>query len=112
MSPATIHASWSFLAGLGNAAARSLVLAGFVAAALGAFRVRNVRIKLLAWKGLLAVSLAMPFLILLAPAIPVSVPVPSLPEYRAKAATMTTRALEVEPVGASERIVESAPANG
>jgi beta-lactamase regulating signal transducer with metallopeptidase domain len=110
MSPATIHASWSFLAGLGNAAARSLVLAGFVAAALGAFRVRNVRIKLLAWKGLLAVSLAMPFLILLAPAIPVAVPVPSLPEYRAKAATMaTTRAFAVEPAGASERIAESAP---
>ena len=110
MSPATIHASWSFLAGLGNAAARSLVLAGFVAAALGAFRVRNVRIKLLAWKGLLAISLAMPFLILLAPAIPVAVPVPSLPEYRAKAATMaTTRALAAEPAGASESIAESAP---
>jgi beta-lactamase regulating signal transducer with metallopeptidase domain len=110
MSPATIHASWSFLAGLGNAAARSLVLAGFVAAALGAFRVRNVRIKLLAWKGLLAISLAMPFLILLAPAIPVALPVPSLPEYRAKAATMaTTRAFAVEPAGASERIAESAP---
>ena len=109
MSPATIHASWSFLAGLGNAAARSLVLAGFVAAALGAFRVRNVRIKLLAWKGLLAISLAMPFLILLAPAIPVAVPVPSLPEYRAKAATMaTTRAFAGEPVGASERFAESA----
>jgi beta-lactamase regulating signal transducer with metallopeptidase domain len=109
MSPATIHASWSFLAGLGNAAARSLVLAGFVAAALSAFRVRNVRIKLLAWKGLLAISLAMPFLILLAPAIPVSVPVPSLPQYRAKAATMaTTHAFAGEPVGASERFAESA----
>jgi beta-lactamase regulating signal transducer with metallopeptidase domain len=110
MSPATIHASWSFLAGLGNAATRSLVLAGFVAAALGAFRLRNVRIKLLAWKGLLAISLAMPFLVLLAPAIRVAVPVPSLPEYRAKAATMaTTRAFAGEPVGGSERIAQSAP---
>jgi beta-lactamase regulating signal transducer with metallopeptidase domain len=109
MAPATIHASWSFLAGLGNAAARSLVLAGFVAAALGAFRVGSVRIKLFAWKGLLAISLAMPFLILLAPAIPVAVPVPSLPQYRAKAATIaTTRAFGVEPAGASERIAESA----
>jgi beta-lactamase regulating signal transducer with metallopeptidase domain len=110
MAPAMIHASASVLAALGNAAARSLVLASFVAAALGAFRARNVRIKLLAWKGLLAVSLAMPVLILLAPAIPLAVPVPNLAEHRAEAAiTATTPVPALKPESVSERIAKSAP---
>ncbi len=85
MPPEMIHASTSLLMALGNAAARSLVLGCFVALALAASQVKNVRIKLLLWKGVLLAALAMPLLTLIAPAIQVAVPVASFQERRTQA---------------------------
>jgi bla regulator protein blaR1 len=110
MAPAITHATWSFLAALGNAAVRSLVLAGFVAAALGAFRVKNVRIRLFAWKGLVAASLAMPVLMLLAPAIPIAVPVLHLSGHGAKAAAIETApAPALEAANVAQTVAKSPP---
>jgi beta-lactamase regulating signal transducer with metallopeptidase domain len=80
MTPAMIHISTGFLIAMADAASRSLVLGGFVAASLAAFRTKNVRVKLFVWKGLLLAALAMPALTLLCPAIRVTVPVPNFPK--------------------------------
>lgn len=78
MSAATIHASAECLALMGNAAVRSVLLACFLAVVLTAFRVRSVRAQLLALRGMLLVALAMPLLLWLGPAVPLSVPLPQL----------------------------------
>jgi beta-lactamase regulating signal transducer with metallopeptidase domain len=70
---------------LADAAARSLAFGCMVAAAIGTLHVKNARIKLLLWKGVLLAALAMPLLTLFAPVIQVAVPVPSFQERRAKA---------------------------
>ncbi len=88
MPPVMIHDSVNFLMALANAAARSLVLGCMVAATIGGFQVKNARIKLLLWKGVLLAALAMPLLTFLAPAIQVAVPLPNLQDGRAKAADM------------------------
>jgi bla regulator protein blaR1 len=80
MTAATTQAINVFLITLGSAAARSVSLAIFVAAALAAFRAKSVRVKLFVWKGVLIAALAMPALILVSPAIRISVPLPNLPE--------------------------------
>jgi hypothetical protein len=81
MSPASMHSASVALIALADAAARSMVLGCIVTAALAAFRVKNVRAKLLAWKGLLLAALAMPALMLVSPALRVFVPVPSLSNH-------------------------------
>ena len=81
MSPATIHAGSSVLAILASAAARSILLACLAAVLLAAFRVKGVRTKLLAWRGVLIAALAMPLLIALCPAIPLPVSIPDLPGH-------------------------------
>jgi bla regulator protein BlaR1 len=91
MPPEMIHASTSFLMALGNAAARSLALGCIVAFTLGAFQVKNVRTKLLLWKGVLLAALAMPLLTFFAPAIQVAVPIPNFQERRAKVADTITQ---------------------
>jgi beta-lactamase regulating signal transducer with metallopeptidase domain len=97
MLPIMNHISASFLIVLANAAARSLVLGCMVAAAIGTFHVKNARIKLLLWKGVLLASLVMPLLTLFAPVIQVAVPVPSFQERKAKAEdTITQPALPPE----------------
>jgi hypothetical protein len=90
MPPVMIHDSANFLMALANAAARSLVLGCMVAATIGGFQVKNARIKLLLWKGVLLAALAMPLLTFLAPAIQVAVPLPNLQERKAKAADTAT----------------------
>ncbi len=70
---------------LANAAARSFALGCMVAAAIGTLHVKNARIKLLLWKGVLLAALAMPLLTLFAPTIQLAVPIPSFQERRAKA---------------------------
>jgi beta-lactamase regulating signal transducer with metallopeptidase domain len=91
MPPLMIHVSSDFLIALANAAVRSLVLGCMVAAAIGTFQVKNARIKLLLWKGVLLAALAMPLLTVLAPAIQVAVPMPSFQGRRAKAEGTITR---------------------
>jgi bla regulator protein blaR1 len=83
MLPALIHASTSFLIAMADAAARSLMLACFAAAALGAFRVKNVRTRLLLWEAVLLAALAMPLLTSLTPAIQIAVPLSNLQERSA-----------------------------
>lgn len=78
MLPAVIHASQKFLFLMVDAAVRSLLLGGFVAIALEALRVRSLRVRLLAWRGVLVVALAMPLLILISPGIRLAVPLPNL----------------------------------
>jgi beta-lactamase regulating signal transducer with metallopeptidase domain len=85
MPPVMIHVSANFLMALASAAARSLAFGCMVAAAIGTLHVKNARIKLLLWKGVLLAALAMPLLTLFAPVIQVAVPVPSFQERRAKA---------------------------
>jgi beta-lactamase regulating signal transducer with metallopeptidase domain len=86
MPAGMMHASMNLMATVADAALRSLALGCFVAVSLAAFRVRNVRIKILAWRGTLVVGLAMPFLTLLSPTVRVALPVPSLPTSSASAA--------------------------
>jgi len=71
------HAASQFLSILLDSAFRSLLLAFFLAAVLFAYRVSEVRERLLAWRGLLLIALAMPLLVLLSPAISLPIPVPS-----------------------------------
>lgn len=78
MLPAAIHASEKFLFLMVDAAVRSLLLGCFVALALEAFRVRSLRVRLFAWRGVLVVALAMPLLILISPGIRLIVPLPNL----------------------------------
>jgi beta-lactamase regulating signal transducer with metallopeptidase domain len=81
MSPASMHSASALMIALADAAARSVVLGCVVAATLAAFRAKNVRAKLLAWKGLLLAALAMPALVLVSPAVRVLVPVPSFRDH-------------------------------
>jgi beta-lactamase regulating signal transducer with metallopeptidase domain len=80
MSPESTHSASALMIALADAAARSIVLGSVVAAVLAAFRAKNVRAKLLAWKGLLLAALAMPALVLVSPALRVFVPLPSFAE--------------------------------
>jgi bla regulator protein blaR1 len=91
MLPAMTHASSSFLIAMADAAARSLVLACLAAAALGAFRVKNVRTRLLLWEAVLLAALAMPLLTSLTPAIQIAVPMPNLQERSASAEIPATQ---------------------
>ncbi|MGA9885710.1 MAG: M56 family metallopeptidase [Candidatus Acidiferrales bacterium] len=95
MSLAAILASSKFLALVLDAAFRSLLLGCFLAAVLAAFRVRAVGAKLIAWRGLLLVAIAMPLLMLLSPAVMVVVPVPS---FSRSSATASSQA--AQPAGA------------
>lgn len=90
MLPAAIHASQKFLFLMVDAAVRSLLLGCFVALALEAFRVRSLLVRLLVWRGVLVVALAMPLLILISPAIRLAVPLPNL--QRASAPTTVAAA--------------------
>jgi len=85
MTPATIHWSTQLLTLVAGAAARSLALGALTTGTLAAFRVKSVRIKLFAWKGVLLVALAMPLLMAITPGIRVAVPLPALPEHTAAA---------------------------
>jgi len=71
-----VQESWRFLTYIAEPAARSLALGCFVVAALGALRVKSVRVKLTAWRGVLVAALAMPLAALVLPRIPLAVPVP------------------------------------
>jgi beta-lactamase regulating signal transducer with metallopeptidase domain/uncharacterized protein YukE len=86
MVPAGFHVDSKFLALVLDAAFRSLLLGCFVATVLAAFRVRPVRAKLPAWRGLLLIAIAMPLLIWLSPGVPLPVPVPSFSHDAASAA--------------------------
>jgi beta-lactamase regulating signal transducer with metallopeptidase domain len=105
MPSAMIHASTSFLIAMADAAARSLVLGGFAAVSLAAFRTKNVRVKLFVWKGLLLAALAMPALTLLSPAIRVAVPVPN---FRGRGAISGVAAIEP---AARANVIADVPAN-
>ncbi len=72
-----VHADSKFLALVLDSAFRSLLLGCFLAAVIAAFRLSAVRAKLLAWRWLLLVAIAMPLLIWLSPAVPLPIPVPS-----------------------------------
>ncbi|HVB87897.1 MAG TPA: M56 family metallopeptidase [Candidatus Dormibacteraeota bacterium] len=77
MTAALTHATLRFLPLLLDSALRSLLVAFFLAAVLVAYRVSAVRERLLAWRGLLLIALAMPLLVLVSPAISLPIPVPS-----------------------------------
>jgi bla regulator protein blaR1 len=88
MSPAVVHGSTHSLVVLAGSAARSILLGCFVAAALTALRVKLVRTRLLAWRGVLLAALAMPLLVLVCPTVRVVVPVPSLEQSAATLAVV------------------------
>lgn len=89
MVPAAPHIDSKFLALMLDAAFRSLLLGCFLAAVLSALRLRAVRAKLLAWRALLLVAIAMPLLIWLSPAVPLPIPVPSFSRSANSAAVET-----------------------
>ncbi|MGH9740151.1 MAG: M56 family metallopeptidase [Candidatus Acidiferrales bacterium] len=95
MSPAAIGSKVLTL--ILDAAFRSLLLGCFLAVVLAAFRVRAVRAKLIAWRGLLLVATAMPLLMLLSPSIPVAVPVPSFSRSSATAPLQATQPTDLYP---------------
>ncbi len=102
MTPSAIHVTTAFLTAMGSAAARSLALGIFAAAALTLFRTRSVRVKLFVWKGMLLAALAMPALLLVSPAIRVAVPMPNLPERHESAAAAAPKAMPVADAGVAD----------
>ncbi len=72
--PAALDASSSFLVRLIDPAVRSFALACIASGALALCRAKNVALRLSVWRTILVVALAMPFLALLMPPLPVSVP--------------------------------------
>jgi beta-lactamase regulating signal transducer with metallopeptidase domain len=72
--PAALDASSSFLVRLIDPAVRSFALACIASGALALCRAKNVALRLRVWRTILVVALAMPFLALLMPPLPVSVP--------------------------------------
>jgi len=110
MRPDILNLGPTLLKYLAEPAARSLVLGCFVAAALGAFRVRSVSTKLLAWRGVLAAALAMPLLALLAPAIPVAVPVPNFQRQGAAVETAAAQSAVVHANVAEHAVRTATPA--
>src|SRR5580700_236590 len=73
--PTVLDASSGFLGHLVDPAIRSLALACIASGALALCRARNVSLRLGVWRVILIVALAMPFLALLMPPLPVSVPI-------------------------------------
>src|SRR3984885_4078214 len=69
-----LDASANFSAHVLQPAARSLADACFAGLALAAFRVRHLALRLIIWRAVLLVALAMPLLSLLLPPFPVFVP--------------------------------------
>jgi bla regulator protein blaR1 len=97
MSPATIHASSSFLTILADAAMRSISLGCFAAALLAVFRVKSIRLKMLAWRGVLIAALSMPLLVALCPAIPLPVLIPNLLQHSAAIQAQAPRTIAAHP---------------
>jgi len=89
MSPAILHASWSFLARLAEPAARSLVVGSLAGLALTAMRVKSVGVKIAVWRGVLVAALAMPLVVIVAPPLRVLIPVPSFGTTGARAAAQS-----------------------
>ncbi len=107
-----IHAGSKFLALMMDSAVRSLLLAFFLAVVLAGYRVHAVPAKLLAWRGMLLVALAMPLLILLSPALPLPVRVPAFWQVAASPAAYASRRSVVtqdapSPAIRSDRISDS-----
>lgn len=103
MSPAIVHASSHSLAVLAGSAARSILLGCLVAAMLVVLRLTPVRTRLLAWRGVLAVALAMPLLVLFCPVVRIAVPLPTLSQPVA-AQAVTAQATATAPVTAAPAI--------
>jgi beta-lactamase regulating signal transducer with metallopeptidase domain len=74
-TPTVLDASSGFLGHLVDPAVRSLALACIASGALALCRAKNVSLRLGVWRVILIVALAMPFLALLMPPLPVSVPI-------------------------------------
>jgi beta-lactamase regulating signal transducer with metallopeptidase domain len=111
MSLASMHSASALMIALADAAARSIVLGSVVAAALAAFRAKNVCAKLLAWKGLLLAALAMPALVLISPAVRVFVPLPSFADHSIAVSAKPVTEPDVDITVPGTRILpqESAP---
>jgi beta-lactamase regulating signal transducer with metallopeptidase domain len=73
-TPIVFVASSSFLGHLVDPAIRSLALACIASGALALCRAKNVSLRLSVWRTILIVALAMPFLALVMPPLPVFVP--------------------------------------
>jgi beta-lactamase regulating signal transducer with metallopeptidase domain len=73
--PTVLDASSGFLGHLVDPAIRSLALACIASGALALCRAKNVSLRLGVWRMILIVALTMPFLALLMPPLPVSVPI-------------------------------------
>jgi bla regulator protein blaR1 len=73
-TPTVLDASSSFLGHLVDPAIRSLALACIASGALALCRAKNVSLRLSVWRTILIVALAMPFLALVMPPLPVFVP--------------------------------------
>jgi beta-lactamase regulating signal transducer with metallopeptidase domain len=104
MSPATIHTSSSFLITVADAAARSILLGCFAAALLAAFRVKSVRMKMLAWRGVLIAALSMPLLIVFCPEIPLPVFIPDMPAHSAAVRAEAPQSIAAYPSGVATAV--------
>lgn len=74
MTPALAHATSTFLAYLAEPAVRSLLVGGLAALALLALRVNRAPVRLQVWTAVLCAALAMPFLGILLPRMPLAIP--------------------------------------
>ena len=74
MTPALAHATSSFLSYLAEPAVRSLLVGGAAAVALVALRVKRAPARLQVWTAVLCAALAMPFLGIMLPRMPLAIP--------------------------------------
>jgi beta-lactamase regulating signal transducer with metallopeptidase domain len=104
--------SFGFLGHLIDPAIRSLALACCAGGALALCRAKNVALRLSVWRTILLVALAMPFLALLLPPLPVSVPLAErLARLQAAAINQTAVARDTDaPVAKSQETFAVSPA--
>ena len=74
MTPALAHATSAFLTYLAEPAVRSLLVGGLAALALVALRVNRAPARLQVWTAVLCAALAMPFLGMMLPRMPLAIP--------------------------------------
>ncbi|MGC2733806.1 MAG: M56 family metallopeptidase [Candidatus Acidiferrales bacterium] len=107
-----LDASSGFFGHLVDPAIRSLALACIAGGALALCRAKNVEVRLGAWRAVLLVALAMPFLALLMPPFPVSVPMAErLGRLQAAAINQTAVARDTDtPVAKKHETLAISPA--
>jgi beta-lactamase regulating signal transducer with metallopeptidase domain len=102
-----LHQSTGLLTSLGEAALRSLAVAGIAALLMALLRLKRAVVRLRVWTGVLYIALAMPLLGVLLPRL--NVPIPQAAWLTAH--TTTAPAIPSEPSSSTKQTLATAPAS-